>query len=157
VRQTVPLALALAILWFLLSGHTEPLVLASGALSVVFVSWLAARMQVFDVESYPFGLIPRLSGYWLWLLWEILKSNGDTARRALGPKSAVQPVVYDAPASQHTDLGLVIHANSITLTPGTVSLELDNGTIRVHALHPDVARRAIESSMDVRVPDYEGE
>ena len=133
--------------------------LAFGVLSVAFVSWFAARMNVFDGESYPFGLIPRLSGYWLWLLKEIVKSSIDTSRRALGPKSAVRPVVFDAPASQRTDLGLVIHANSITLTPGTVSLDLDldRNVIRVHALHPDVARDAIESGMDARVPDYGAE
>ena len=131
--------------------------LVFGALSVVFVSWFAARMKVFDRESYPFTLIPRLSTYWLWLLKEIVKSSVDTARRALGPKSAVRPVVFDAPATQRTDLGLVVHANSITLTPGTVSLELDKGTIRVHALHADVANETIESGMDARVPDYGGE
>ena len=157
MRQIVPLAPALAVLWFLLSGHTEPLMLAFGALSVAWVSWFAARMKIFDGESYPFTLIPRLSTYWLWLLKEIVKSSMDTARRALGPKSAVQPVVFDAPATQRTDLGLVIHANSITLTPGTVSLEVDEGNIRVHALHADVAREAIESGMDARVPDYGGE
>ena len=157
MRQIVPLALALAVLWLLLSGHFEPLVLAFGLLSVAFVSWFAARMDVFDGESYPFGLIPRLSSYWLWLLKEIVKSSVDTSRRALGPKSAVQPVVFDAPASQRTDLGLVIHANSITLTPGTVTLELDRNAIRVHALHPDVAQDAIQSGMDVRVPEHGGE
>ena len=154
MRQILPLAPGLAVLWFLLSGHTEPLILAFGVLSVVFVSWFAARMKVIDGESYPFTLIPRLSTYWLWLLLEIVKSSVDTARRALGPKSAVQPVVFDAPATQRTDLGLVIHANSITLTPGTVSLELDEGTIRVHALHEDVAKDAIESGMNDRVPEY---
>ena len=123
VKQILPLVPALAVLWFLLSGHTEPLVLASGVLSIIFVSWLSARMKIIDGESYPFTLIPRLSLYWLWLLWEIVKSSVDTSRRALGPKSKVQPVVFDAPATQRTDLGLVVHANSITLTPGTVTLE----------------------------------
>jgi multicomponent Na+:H+ antiporter subunit E len=128
--------------------------LTFGAFSVVIVSWFAARMKVFDGESYPFTLIPRLSTYWLWLLKEIVKSSVDTARRALGPRSAVQPVVFDTPATQRTDLGLVIHANSITLTPGTVSLELNQGAIRVHALHADVAKEATQSGMDGRVPDY---
>ena len=153
MKQTASLVLALAVLWLLLSGHLEPLMLAFGAVSIAFVCYIAARMHVVDGESYPFGLIPRLSGFWLWLLKEIVKSNIDTARRALGPRSAVRPVVFDAPASQRTDLGLVIHANSITLTPGTVSLELGTGSIRVHALHPDVARDTVEGGMNSRVPD----
>jgi multicomponent Na+:H+ antiporter subunit E len=153
VKQVILPALALAVLWLLLSGHLEPLILIFGALSIAFVIWIAQRMHVIDGESYPFGLIPRLSGYWLWLLKEIVKSSLDTSRRALGPKSAVQPVVFNVPATQRTDLGLVIHANSITLTPGTVTLDLDEDRIRVHALHPDVARDAISSDMDRRVPD----
>jgi multicomponent Na+:H+ antiporter subunit E len=147
------LAIALAVLWFLLSGHLEPLVLSFGVLSIAFVAWLSRRMNVVDGESYPFALIPRLSGYWLWLLKEIIVSSIDVTKRALGPASAVQPVVFDTRASQRSDLGLVIHANSITLTPGTVSLEIELGTIRVHALHPDVAKMTAESSMDARVPD----
>jgi multicomponent Na+:H+ antiporter subunit E len=153
VKQVLPLALALAALWLLLSGHFEPLVLASGALSIAFVVWLARRMNVVDGESYPFSLIPRLFVYWLWLLKEIVASSLDVAKRALGPASAVKPVVFDARAKQHSDLGLVIHANSITLTPGTVSLDIETGVIRVHALHPDVAKITAEGSIDARVPD----
>ncbi len=62
-------------------------------------------------------------------------------------------MVFDQPATQQTDLGRVIHANSITLTPGTVSLDIDDHTIRVHALHPDVVRSVAASGMDARVPD----
>lgn len=153
MKQSILLAIALALLWILLSGHFDALLLGFGVISVVFVSWLAARMHVVDGESYPFGLIPRLSGYWLWLLVEIVKSNVDTARRVFGSAAAVKPVVFDHPATQHSDLGLVIHANSITLTPGTVSLEIEEGSIQVHALHADVARATAESGMDSRVPD----
>jgi multicomponent Na+:H+ antiporter subunit E len=153
VKQTLPLAAALAVLWFLLSGHLEPLILAFGVLSIIFVTWIARRMHVVDGESYPFGLIPRLSGFWLWLLKEIVKSNIDTARRVLGPRSAVEPVVFDAPAAQHSDLGIVIYANSITLTPGTVSLELESDRISVHAIHPDVAQGLLDSGMNERVPE----
>lgn len=157
MKQALPLSVALAVLWILLSGHFEPLILALGALSIAFVVWLAGRMHVVDGESYPFGLMPRLSGYWLWLLKEIVKSNIDVARRALGPSSAVEPVVFTARASQRSDLGLVVHGNSITLTPGTVSLDLQPGSIEVHALHPDIAKALEESGMDARVSDAEGQ
>jgi len=153
MKHVALLALALAAHWMLLSGHTEPLLLAFGILSVAFVIFMARRMYTVNVESHPFELLPRLVGYWLWLLKEIIKSNIDTARRALGPKSLVQPVVINVPARQKTDLGLVIHANSITLTPGTVSLRLGEGDIEVHALHPDVAKGTLDSGMDERVPE----
>lgn len=153
MKQFVPLAIALALLWVLLSGHFDPLLLGFGLVSVLFVSWLAARMHIVDRESYPFGLIPRLSGFWLWLLVEIVKSNFDTVKRALGSADSVKPVVFEQKASQQTDLGRVIHANSITLTPGTVSLDIREHVIEVHALHPDVARSVAAGDMDSRVPD----
>lgn len=146
-------AIALAALWFLLSGHLEPLVLTFGALSVAFVVWLSNRMHVVDRESYPFSLLPRLIVYWLWLLKEVVKSNLDVTRRVFSSKAAVKPVVFDAPAHHQSDLGLVIYANSITLTPGTVSLDVETGNIRVHALHPDIAQGLIDSGMGDRVPD----
>lgn len=156
-KDALKLAIALAALWLLLSGHFEALILALGAVSIALVVWLSQRMHVVDAESYPFGLVPRLTGaYWPWLLVEIVKSNLDVARRVLGPASAVHPLVFDAPASQRSDLGLVIHANSITLTPGTVSLDVEPGRIRVHALHPDIARAVPASGMDGRVPDAGG-
>lgn len=153
MKQVFYLTLVLAILWMLLSGHLEPLLIGFGAVSIAFVVWLARRMNIIDEESYPFSLILQLSGYWLWLLKEIIKSNIDLVKRALGPTSAVRPLVIDVPARQRSDLGLVVHANSITLTPGTVSLEIEAGNIRVHALHPDIARDLAASGMDARVPD----
>lgn len=153
MTQNLKLAAALTALWLLLSGHFEVMILAFGVLSITLVVWLAARMRIVDGESYPFNLIPRLSWYWAWLLKEMIKSNIDVARRVLGPSKAVQPVVVDIPARQHSDLGLVVFANSITLTPGTVSLDLHPGSIRVHALHPDIAQGVLDSGMDARVPD----
>lgn len=130
-----------------------PLILIFGLLSVALVVWMSERMNVIDRESYPFTLMPGLFAYWLWLLAEIVKSSIDVAKRALGSSSAVRPVVVDASAKQHSELGLVIYANSITLTPGTVSLEVAPGTIRVHALHPDILQDLYGGGMEARVPD----
>lgn len=152
MKQNLKLTVALSVLWLFLSGHFEGLILAFGVMSIALVVWLSARMRIVDGESYPFSMMPRLSRYWVWLLKEIVKSNLDLARRVLGPSSAVSPVVFDVPANQGSDLGLVIYANSITLTPGTVSLDISNGKIRVHALHPDIAKGVNESGMGARIP-----
>lgn len=154
MHNAIKIVPALAILWLLLSGHYDALILSFGVASIALVVWLTGRMRVADQESYPFGLALRLStAYWPWLLFEIIKSNMDVARRALGPASAVRPVVFDTHAGQQTDLGRVIHANSITLTPGTVSLEIGPDHIRVHALHPDIVTALRASGMDRRVPE----
>ncbi len=153
MKQRIMLTIALACLWLVLSGHLEPLMLTFGALSIAFVVWMSQRMSVVDRESYPFSLLPRLAGYWLWLLKEIVKSNLDVTRRVFSSKAAVKPVVIDAPTNLKSDLGLVIFANSITLTPGTVSLAVWDGRIRVHALHPDVAEDLLQSGMGERIPE----
>lgn len=153
MKSSLLLAISLAVLWLLLSGHLEALILVFGALSVGFVVWLSHRMNIIDREGYPFGLIPRLSVYWPWLLKEIVKSSIDTTRRVLGSAAAVRPVVFDAPIEFESDLGRVIYANSITLTPGTVSMDVTANSIRVHALHPDVASDLRASGMDARIPE----
>lgn len=153
MKLTALLVITLAILWISLSGHFEPLLIAFGIGSITFVAWVANRMHVVDGESYPFGVVARLPSYWLWLMLEIIKSSIDTTRRVFGSRDAVKPVVFEAPARQQTDLGLVIHANSITLTPGTVSLAIHEHSITVHALHPDVAHDAVGSRMDQVVPE----
>lgn len=153
MKQRMMLTIALACVWLVLSGHLEPLMLTFGALSIAFVVWLSQRMNVVDGESYPFGLLPRLVGYWLWLSKEIVKSSLDVTRRVFSSKAAVKPLVFDAPTNLKSELGLVIFANSITLTPGTVSLAVWHGRIRVHALHPDVAKDLAQSGMDERIPE----
>lgn len=151
--RVLPFVLSLSVLWLLLSGFFEPLILFLGVVSIALVAWLSRRMDIVDTESYPFRLIPKLSTYWLWLLKEIVKSSWDTSKRALFPSATVRPVVVDVPATQRSDLGLVIHANSITLTPGTVTLDVMPGSMRVHALHRDVADDVLQGDMNARIPD----
>lgn len=153
MKHVLSLIIFLFGLWLLLSGHLEPLLLVLGALSCIFVGWLAHRMAIVDEESYPFSLGLRFAIYWGWLLKEIVKSNLDVARRALGSRSRVAPAVADVDAGQRSDLGQVAFANSITLTPGTVSLEVQPGRIRVHALHQEVLDGLRDSGMNEHVPD----
>lgn len=153
MKHAVSLLLALAVLWILLSGHFEPFLLGLGALSVAFVAWLSHRMEVVDHESHPLHLSRKLFTYWPWLLKEIVKANIDVTKCVFGPSKNIKPVVFDAPASQQSDVGRVIHANSITLTPGTVSLHVGSERITVHALTPELADGLVSGGMDKRVPD----
>ena len=126
--------LALCVLWLLLSGHYEYFVLTLGLLSVILVTVLSLRMGIFDREAFPAHLLPRALGYWLWLIKEILKANIDVARRIISPSMPIEPVESVVEHDLVTDLGRSSFANSITLTPGTVSTGVDENGIRVHAL-----------------------
>lgn len=156
VLHALSLAAALYGLWLLLSGHLEPLLLVLGACSTALVVFIALRMEVIDQESHPLHLTFKLPAYWVWLAWEIIKANFAVARILLTPSLPISPTVVRASASQQSELGQVIYANSITLTPGTVSMSLEDGRIDVHALTEDMARSLLEGDMDRRVTRLEG-
>ncbi|MCZ6574946.1 MAG: Na+/H+ antiporter subunit E [Gammaproteobacteria bacterium] len=155
--HAISLALVLFALWLLLSGHYVPLLIGLGALSVLLVVTIALRMDVVDREGHPIHLSPKALLYWPWLAWEIVKSNLDVARRILSPTLPISPTVIRLKASQKSDLGRVIYANSITLTPGTVSIDIDGEHIEVHALTREAAQALRTGDMDRRVTRFEGD
>ena len=156
VVHSISLGVVLAVVWLLLSGHFEPLILMLGLASCVIVVVIAKRMDFVDHEGHPIHLTRRAVGYWLWLSWEIVKANIDVARRVLAPRIAINPTMVRLASSQKSDLGLVIYANSITLTPGTISVDVEPGEILVHALSRDAARELEIGEMDRRVSQVEG-
>lgn len=125
---------ALALLWLLMSGHYGPLMLSLGFLSVCGAVWIAHRMEVVDHESVPIHLRLRGLLYWPWLAWEIAKANWDVTKVVLGRKGGWTPTLLWLQSRQRSDLAQVIYANSITLTPGTISVLVEPDRILVHAL-----------------------
>jgi len=155
--RSVSLGAAMFGLWLLLSGYFEPLLLGLGLASTALVVWIAHRMDVIDHEGHPIGLTPRILLYWPWLIWEIVKSNIDVMRRILDPALPISPTVFRVTSSQKTELGTVIYANSITLTPGTVTIDLEDNDLIVHAFTEDGAVALETGEMDRRVTAFEGE
>ncbi len=143
-------------LWFLLSGHTEPLILWFGAGSCAFVVWIVYRMDLIDDETVPAHMIPAMWKFFPWLGKEIFKANVDVARIVLNPALPISPNIFQTIPTQATDVGKAIHANSITLTPGTVTIEIEEGGFIVHALTRDFADGVLNGEMDRRVTLLEG-
>jgi multicomponent Na+:H+ antiporter subunit E len=144
-------------LWVLLSGHFEPLLLGLGLGSTVFTVLLAKRMHVVDDESYPFRLLIRLLRYHGFLAREVFLANLDVAKRILLPSKSISPHLIDVEVPQRTDLGRVIYANSITVTPGTVTVRLDEDRILVHALSEEGAEDLCNGRMARAVPELDSE
>lgn len=155
LRHALSLGVTLAALWMMLSGHTEPLLVCLGAVSVVLVGWLAHRMDCSDHEGHPIHLSLRAIPYWGWLAVEIYKANIDVARRVLKPGKHISPVMVRVPCTQSTDVGRVLYANSITLTPGTVAMRVGGDWIDVHALTRDGADGVLTGDMDRRATQVE--
>ncbi len=154
-------ALLLGGLWTLWSGPItttgdHPLVLFFGALSILGVVWLRARMDAVDGTREPFALGLRWIPYVPWLLWEILKSNLHVVRVILTPSLPIRPQLVRVDASQEGELAQVVYANSITLTPGTITLDVRNGKFLVHALTDVTAEGLREGTMDRKCAALEG-
>lgn len=139
------LVLALAALWFSLSGETAPLFLGLGALSVILVLWLAARLRIIDRDASPYHRFAQLLIYLVWLIWQIFKANLSVVARVLGPRSAIDPAIVRVRTNARTDLGKALFANAITLTPGTVTVDVAGDRVVVHAL---VGRNASIEAFD---------
>jgi len=156
VKHAISLTLVLFGTWLLLSGHYVPLILAFGVVSSVLAVIVSMRMDLIDHEGHPIHLSWRAVIYWPWLLGQIVLANLDVVRRILSPGLNISPCVVVLDAGQQTELGKVIYANSITLTPGTVTMELERSQLIVHALSRDAAADLAGGEMDRRVTTMEG-
>ncbi|HBR99086.1 MAG TPA: DNA topoisomerase IV [Gammaproteobacteria bacterium] len=142
----------LSLVWILLSGHLEPLLLGLGVASVALTVFLSHRMNVIDHESYPLQHSLSFPGFFVYILREIVKANIDVVTRIVNWKEkTISPTLIDIPQTQKTDLGAVIYANSITLTPGTVTIRLSEDTLTVHALSKESANELASGAMSTEI------
>ena len=146
-------------MWLLMSGHYTPLITSLGIISCALAAGMAHLMGGTDRDGLPTHLFARLPGYLVWLCREIITSNIATGRIIL--KGNTDEEWFEVPVTQRSDAGIVTYANSITLTPGTVTVDVTSdrdGTTRflVHALHPDFGDDVRDGEMDRRVNAVEG-
>lgn len=151
-------------LWFIMSEQTEPKFLIIGAVSSMVIAAVSLRSltmrgTVTDRDYYLLGVnIPRFIGYFAWLLWQIAKSAFYVAKISVLDPAKVDPSIvwfradYDNPAAS------AMLANSITLTPGTVTIDItDDGLFSVHALTPELREGLLDGSMQAKVAWLYGE
>ena len=108
-------------------------------------------MDALDEDGFEFKLKRKHFSYWSWLAKEIFKANIDVSKVILSPKMSLTPRLVRVPLSQSNELATVIYANSITLTPGTVSVDIEGDEIIVHALTQELMDGLTEGDMDQRV------
>lgn len=141
--------------WLLLSGHFTPLMLGLGLASILLTVILSRRMTLIDHESYPLHLSSKLPAFLLFIMREIVKANIDVIKRIMTFKrSSISPQLIELDVPLKSDLGRAIYANAITLTPGTVSVDLTQDKILVHALSKDAAEDLASGEMAKSIPDH---
>ncbi len=149
-------ALFLMALWLVLSGHFGLEHIIYGALSVLLVIWLNYKVihvpmsngeQIHGTNV----IIHRMVLYLIWLLWQIIKSGTYVAYLTIHPKMPINPMVVRFKSRLPNPLAKVILGNSITLTPGTLTLDIKEDYFTVHALAEDVEEELVSGDMEARV------
>lgn len=152
------LVLLLGVYWALLSGqfHNTWLITA-GVLCILFVLWLAGRMGLLDDEGAPARYAVQIVLYVPYIIWQVLLANWDVLKRiwteGLG---AIDPRMVRVPYSTQGGFVTTTYCNSITLTPGTVTVEVGERELLIHALTPEGGDSLIEGDMERRVKRLEG-
>lgn len=157
--RLILIAVTLYVYWLVLSGHYTTWLLVSGAVLTAAVVLFARVKGIIDAEGFP---IERIGGgltYWPWLAWQIVLSSLNVTRLILDPRLPITPTMVRVHARQKSAVGLTTYANSITLTPGTISVEVSENAhaIWVHAITADGADGFRDDPMNERVRDFEGQ
>ena len=141
--------------WIVLSGHFTPFLLIAGAICAALTVAITLRMELFDRRRDTLVPLWRLPLYLLWLAGQIILWSLIVSRKVLAPKLDIDPVLERVPSGQRSDIAKVIYANSITLTPGTVSTDVSDGEIEVHALTRTAMEDLKSDDMNQRVSALE--
>lgn len=150
-------AIVMSLFWLLLSGFFQPLLLSFGAISVALVLWLIIRMDTVDNTKRSLDAKPRTLSYLVWLGWQIVLSSLDVAKLIWRSPNKVSPAIETIKTGKLKDKGRVLYANSITLTPGTLSVDLSDDSITVHALRSESLEELKAGSMEQNIAKSTGE
>ncbi len=143
--------------WLLLSGQFDsPILVGSGVVCCALAAWISHRMLILDGEAQPTRGAHRFLMYLPWLFKQIVMANLEVARIVWSPRIPISPRLLSVPSKTRTALGTAVYANSITLTPGTVTIKARQGELLVHALTEEAERRLLSGEMHRRVLQMEG-
>lgn len=158
------LALVLFAFWMILSGRTETKFVVYGILTAVVTTWVTYPLLLVPNKDgskkyYVFGFsIPKMIMYFFWLMWQLVLANIDVLLATTGQELNIDPKVVRFRFKADNPMASVILANSITLTPGTVTMNVtDDGVYEIHALTVGAAAGVLDGGMQKKVADLYGE
>jgi len=154
---TVSWTLILAVFWLLLSGFLQPLLLAFGVVSVALTVYLMLRMDRLGGHQQSFNFSFIYLRYLLWLMWQIALSSGKVVKLIWVKQYGISPAIEKLPLNEVSKRKRVLFANSITLTPGTLCVDIDEEYVTVHALRAKSLRTMAKGEMAKEVSKTSGE
>lgn len=149
LRELVPMGLWLLLLWFVFTGKTDPAELVLGVLAASLFTLLSYKLLRGGLDPAITGVvIIKLPLYALLLFWEILKANLDVLRRVFSPRIPISPRIVSFETFLGTDMARTVLANSITLTPGTLTVDVAGSCFKVHCLAPEHQDSLLEGRLE---------
>ena len=146
----------LAAAWLLWSGFFKPLLLGLGLLSCALTIALMHRMGHFSGELFAWRYDFKLLGYWAWLAKEIVASSLEVARVVVDPRLPIKPRLVEVSIAELGPVDQVLLGNSVTLTPGSLAIDLHEGRLLVHTLTEEGAKQMLAGEMYRRVSSLRG-
>ena len=156
MRYTFSLFLLLLAFWIVNSEYYTALLLFLGLLSIILVLVITHHMDLVDHESLPLHLIFRMVPFSFWLIKEIVLGSSYVLKRIFLGSKALSPTVITLKIDFRDEVSKVIFANSISLVPGTLSLQLDQESVQVHALTQELAEALLSGELARRIKRLEG-
>jgi len=158
--RTIVLFLSMLGYWAMLSGQLDPQynrwLIGAGIVVCAGTTWICRRLAIIDGDMLPLGAWLRLPLYAPYLLKEVILANIDVFKRMVAHTPAISPRVFKVPCTLKTDFAKTIYANSITLTPGTVVITVDDDGFLIHALTAEAEAGVRSRVMELRVARLEG-
>ena len=152
------LFITLMAFYVVLSGQIHSMFLmVAGVVCCAAIALLSKRLGIVDDEGMPYRWWIRTAKYTPWLMWQIVLANIDVLKRVWKPGPLdIQPHMIRVPHQLHTAYGVATYMNSITLTPGTVTVDVGEDYLLVHALTKAAADDLLGGEMHRRVLEVEG-
>lgn len=151
MRRAVSILVLMAF-WLVITGSVKVLDLAVGAILAVGVTWWSDRV-LWSEEDEPLSARAwlRLPGYLLYLVREIFVAAVYVAERVIDPRIGIAPTLHTHRVAFTRDSARVAFANSITLTPGTITLDVEGDTYTIHCLHESFSDAISSGDLERRV------
>jgi len=145
-------------LWLVLSGHFDPFHISLGIICTALVAFLSHDLLFPDIKWREGSRVFfRFLGYLPWLFYQILVANLHVAKMVLHPRMPIDPRMIQFKTKLMDDLAMSTLGNSITLTPGTITVDIREGEFFVHALTQKATDDLLSGRMENRVAAIFGE
>lgn len=157
MMPALSLFLLLGVFWALLSGQFHnSFLIAAGVLCITFIVWMSRRMGILDDEGVPARFYPRALIYLPWLAWQVVLANWDVFKRVWSPRLSIDPRMTRIAYSTRHPFVTTTYANSITLTPGTVTVLVDDTHMLIHCIAQEAEDDVVSGSMERHCKRLEG-